>query len=138
MKKATEVQPPYIINADISLEGLKGLPPDTAASEIFLSLCIQGVNSYAEPTKGITSREQRMLWNIRDAFEKAQAVKETSKIEISSDDFKFILKCWENQRTQVGVNELFHRISEQFKLAQSDHDKAKDKKDGKVIDIKKQ
>ena len=64
-------------------------------------------------------QDQRRLYSLRNVFENALAINETSAVEVGHDDFKFLLRNWEQQRQEATYNEQIIITENRIKEAEA-------------------
>lgn len=123
MTKKDKTKIPYFIDMEISKDKLERVPPEMDAASLFMNTCISAIINVSNARKGISMQEQRKLYSIRNSFQNAIAVKETKKVELAYDEFRFLKKCWEEQTPQATVNELLMLAEEKIMEAEANHGK---------------
>ena len=115
---------PFIIDMNISMEGLQNIPSGMEPAELFMNVAINSIVSVGKKNGGLRMEEHSKLKRIRDDMQNAIKVKE-DKVQLEYDDYKFLMKCWNEHMPDPQTNELVIRVWEKLKQAQSDHDKGK-------------
>ena len=110
----------YYLNMDIDLSGLQNLPEGVTPARLFEQICIASAVSVSKQTNGLTMQEQRRLYSLRQTFENAISIGETKRVEIEHDDFKFLLKMWEEQKNDATVNEILMKVEKELMRAKKE------------------
>jgi len=113
----------YVVNMDITISDLSKMPPDTTPATLFMDACIGAVIRVSKQSNGLSMQEQRRLYSLRETLRQATVVKETDKVIVTEEDFKFLWKCWNNQRPEATINELLMRVEVNLKQAQDERNK---------------
>ena len=122
--KKQENKSPFLINMNISMEGLQNIPADMGPGELFINVAINAIVTIGKKQGGLRMEEHSKLKRIRDDIQNAIKVKE-DKVQLEYDDYKFLMKCWNEHTPDPQTNELVMRVWEKLKQAQSNHDKGK-------------
>jgi len=120
---AKENKSPYYVNMDISVEKLSNVPKEMMAAEVFKNVLIGSILSVGKKNGGSSMEDHQKLFNIREKLEQAIEVKETNKVELALDEYKFIMRHWNEYRPDPAMNELVIRVKNNLKEAQSSRDK---------------
>ena len=113
---------PYVVNMNVSLDGLEKIPDGMSGPELFMNIAIGAIIASGKKKGGLTMQEHSKLQRVRVDIENALKVKE-DQVSIEFDDFKFLMKCWNDHTPDPQANELVMRVWQLLKDAQSDHDK---------------
>ena len=122
--KKQENKSPFLIDMNISMEGLQNIPADMGPGELFINVAINAIVTIGKKQGGLRMEEHSKLKRIRDDMQNAIKVKE-DKVQLEYDDYKFLMKCWNEHTPDPQTNELVMRVWEKLKQAQSNHDKGK-------------
>jgi len=116
-------QIPYIVDLDVNIKNLAQMPVGMTPAKLFLDACIGAAIRVSKQTNGLSMHEQRRLYSLREVLTQAITVQETKAVSIEPEDFKFLWKVWNDQRSEATINELIMRVEIQLKQARSRHDK---------------
>lgn len=114
---------PYYIDMNIALEGLQGLQPGTTAPMLFLNVAINSIIEVGDKKGGLKLEEHARLKNLRTTFDNAIKTKEEHAAMIEFDDFKYLMRCWQEHTPKPQANEIVVRVWEKLKEAQGRHDR---------------
>ena len=128
-----EEKNPFYINMKIESEGLTNLPKDMKPEELFVSVAVNAIVQKGKKSNGLKMAEHSQLYKVRSDLMNAIKVGEAEKAKLDYEDFKFLMKCWNEHTPDPQANELVIRVWNRLKEAQSNWDKTEggeDKKDG--------
>ena len=108
---------PYYVNMEVKIDDLQKLPEGTSPAQIFMEACIGAIIRVSKQSSGLSMQDHRKLYRLRDTFKNAIDCKETARVEVEHEDYRFLWKCWNDQRPEATVNELIMRVERQLKAA---------------------
>ena len=123
MSKKKENNDPYFIDMNVSLEKLHGVPPEMTAPELFISTVSNAFILISKKGGGLKMDAHRALYRIRNALLEAITTKEESRAKLEAEDFRILMKHWNEQTPDAQGNESIGRVEEKLREAQSRHDR---------------
>lgn len=124
---------PIYLNMDISIEGLSGMPEGIKSSELLLNVLMNAMVVCGKAKNGFKIPEHERMYRVRTDLTNAIKLGESMRAKLEYDDFKFLMKCWNEHTPDPQGNELIIRVLEKLREAQSQHDRAEGK-EGKLGD----
>jgi len=129
-KKKNLDSEPFYLDMNIDLEGLQGAVgkgkdgKEMTPAKGFMNLVEQSFFLVCqERKKGLEMREQRRLWALRDTLNQAIEADSTENVKVEAEDFRFLMKYWNQQVPMPQYNEMIKRVTLKLDAAQSEHDK---------------
>lgn len=118
---AKENREPYYIDMNISLEGLQNVPSGVAAPDIFINIAINAITSEGKKKGGLRMDEHSKLYRIRQDLLNAIKTQETIRAKLGYEEFKYLMKMWNQHTPEPQTNEIVMRVWDKLKEAQRKH-----------------
>jgi len=114
---------PFYIDMDISTEGLANLPKEMKSADLFISVVVNALVAAGKKRGGMRMEEHSRLFKVRTELQDAIKTQEEKKAKLEYEDYKFLMKNWNEHTPDPQSNELVIRVWERLKEAQSRHDR---------------
>jgi hypothetical protein len=112
---------PYFIDMNISIEGLSNLPPNMTPPELFVTVAVNSIILVGKAKNGLRIDEHKKLYRIRTELMNQIKTEEAHRAKLEYDDFKFLMKCWNEHTPDPTANELVIRVSDRLQAAITAH-----------------
>lgn len=129
MAKVEKIIAPFYLDMRIDTEGLSNVPTDLQDGELFINVAMNAIIQVGKASKGLPMPEQRKFKTLRTRLQEAVAVKEVHKVELEAEEYRFLMKYWNQHSPDPQANELVSRIDKILNAAQSLHDRNEGKED---------
>lgn len=116
---AKDCKRPYVVDMNIDIAKMRDLPEESTPAKLFFQTVILAIISVSKQAGGIAMQDQRRLYSLRNTFESAITLAETGAVEVEHDDFKFLLRCWEQQKQEATYNEQVIVTEKKLKEAEA-------------------
>lgn len=121
---------PYFINMELSFEGLQSVPPNVTPAELFMNVIVNSMVLCGKAKNGFKMEEHKRLYRVRTDLANAVKLKESMRAKLEFEDFKFLMKCWNEHTPDPQGNELVIRVDDRLREAISQHDRNEGKVEG--------
>ncbi len=126
-------QKPYFVDMNISIDGLQNAPKEIKSAEMFISVVIGSIITVGKQKtphgtiKGLPMPDQRRLYRVRNDLANASKTEESHRAKVEYEDFRFVMKCWNEHNPDPQGNELVMRVDEKLQEAIKNHDMEEEK-----------
>lgn len=118
---------PFYIDMVLETKGLAQVPPDMKPADLFMNVVVGAIIQNSKGKGGLTLNGHKNLYRIRTDLMNAIKVGEENRAKLEFDDFKFLMKNWNEHTPDAQANELVIRVNDRLREAIRQNDRARGK-----------